>query len=292
MRTERANAKLNLLLSVGSKRPDGYHDLVSVMQTVSLCDLVTIDYRPGLSTKITLDISGAVLPSDCRNLAYRAAEEFLKKADRRGEVLLHLEKHIPMAAGLGGGSADAAAVLRGLNLLCGSPLSKAELCKLGATLGADVPFCVVGGSAVAQGVGELLTTIPMMPQTSIVVACGGEGVSTKEAYSAIDDLPPKSKKTPNPEAVKSAFLEGDLAGAFPLFFNDFEAVVEDRRPLVGKIKEAMKESGATFTMMSGSGPSVFGIFPDLRKAGECQLALEKQGVSAFVCHPTKAYFNE
>ena len=291
MRTERANAKLNLLLSVGSKRPDGYHDLVSVMQTISLCDLVTIDYRPGLSTKITLDLSGADLPSDCRNLAYRAAEAFFKQTERRGEVLLHLEKHIPVAAGLGGGSADAAAVLRGLNRLCGDPLSKDELCNLGATLGADVPFCLVGGCALAKGIGELLTPVAMMPQCSIVLACGGEGVSTKEAYAAIDDLPSELKRTPYTERLEEAFAKGDLFEAIPHFFNDFECVVEAKRPMVGKIKSVMNVHGAAFCMMSGSGPSVFGIFNDEKNAGACQSALAESGVSAFVCHPAKPYFH-
>ncbi|MBQ7173204.1 MAG: 4-(cytidine 5'-diphospho)-2-C-methyl-D-erythritol kinase [Clostridia bacterium] len=288
MQVERANAKLNLLLSVEGKRPDGYHELVSVMQTVSLCDLVTIDYRPESFTKISLDVSGAArLPGDCTNLAYRAAEAFLTATGRRGEVILRLEKHIPMAAGLGGGSADAAAVLRGLNRLCGSPLSKEELCWLGRTLGADVPFCIVGGTSLATGVGEKLSSISPMPQCAIVVACGGKGVSTKEAYAIIDEA--KQKRQALPDAIAKAFEEKDLAAAFPCFYNDFETVVEPLRPMVREIKTTMKESGALFSMMSGSGPSVFGIFPDPKTADTCQAALPQKGISAFVCHPTGAY---
>lgn len=292
MQIERANAKLNLLLAVGKKRADGYHDLVSVMQSVSLCDLLTIDYHPGLSTKISLDISGNdELPTDCRNLAFRAAEAFLKKTGRRGEVTLRLEKRIPTAAGLGGGSADAAAVLRGLNRLSGSPLSVEELCEIGLTLGADLPFCILGGCAIAKGVGERLTKISPMPQTPLLIACGGEGVSTKEAYAAVDDFRLQNVRdllshSPDPEAIAKAFSENDLSAALPCFYNDFEGVIENLRPAVRAIKDTMKAHGSLFSMMSGSGPSVFGIFPDLASADAACKALNERNISAFLCHPT------
>lgn len=295
MVTERANAKINLFLSVGETRADGYHDLASAMQTVSLCDTLTIQYLPGEFTKIRMEISGADgLPTDCRNLAYRAAEAFLKKTGRRGEVEIKLTKRIPMAAGLGGGSADAAAVLRGLNKLCGSPLSKEELCALGEALGADVPFCILGGCAYATGVGERLLPFSSLPQDLVfVVACGGEGVSTKEAYALIDESREAKKgffQAPAPDLFSDALAGEELARILPYFCNDFEGVIEPLRPTVTEIKSAMKDCGAIFSMMSGSGPSVFGIFPDLQSGDSACQTLQKRGIAAFLCHPAKAYF--
>lgn len=151
MHTERANAKINLYLDMVGRRENGYHDLYTLMQTVSLCDLISVDFRPSIHTSITLQASGNdKMPLDCRNLAWRAAELFLQRAERSGEVRIIIEKHIPMAAGLAGGSTDAAAVLRALNKLTGDPLTVEELCEIGAKLGADVPFCVVGGFAIAD----------------------------------------------------------------------------------------------------------------------------------------------
>lgn len=290
---ERANAKINLFLSVGDKRQDGYHDLVSAMQTVSLCDTLTIGYLPSEFTRIRLEISGADgLPADCRNLAYRAVEAFFQKTGRRGEVEIKLTKRIPMAAGLGGGSADAAAVLRGLNKLCGSPLSTDELCALGATLGADVPFCIVGGCALAEGIGERLMQLSTLPQDIVlVVACGGEGVSTKEAYGKIDEKRETGEvafRAPAPEAFSKALAAGCINDLTPYFFNDFEDVIEPLRPTVSEIKNLMKDSGASFAMMSGSGPSVFGIFPDPQAGDMACKELEKRGIASFLCHPAKA----
>ena len=163
MRMEKANAKINLYLDVVSRRENGYHNIVSLMQTLSLCDLVTLDYRPAEHTEIRLSASGNTdMPTDRKNLAWRAAELFLAETGKTGEVDLFIEKHIPMAAGLAGGSADAAAVLRGLNALCGAPLSLERLCALGARLGADVPFCIVGGMALVTGIGEQLEYLPSM----------------------------------------------------------------------------------------------------------------------------------
>ena len=155
MRTERANAKINLYLDVVGRRENGYHNIVSIMQTVSVCDLVSVEFRPGLHTRIALTASGnSGMPTDCRNLAWRAAELYLSQTGQSGEVLISIEKHIPMAAGLAGGSTDAAAVLRAMNRLCGNRLSTKELCELGARLGADIPFCIIGGGSVLFGSGE------------------------------------------------------------------------------------------------------------------------------------------
>ncbi len=290
MRTERANAKINLYLNVISRRENGYHNIVSLMQTVSLCDLVSVEFRPSAHTQISLRSSGnAAMPTDCRNLAWRAAEKYLEATGQRGEVLISIEKHIPMAAGLAGGSADAAAVLRALNRLCGSRLSREELCAVGAKLGADIPFCIVGGGALVEGIGEKLTEIPSMPDCILVVACMGEGVSTPLAYAKLDDtygnFATAAPEDPRVLRLLSALHTGDLSDVYGDFFNLFEEVVPQMQGEVDKVKKCMTENGALRAMMSGSGPSVFGVFADVSCAQTACEAIREMGGQAFVCHP-------
>ena len=294
MRTERANAKINLYLDVVGRRENGYHDLVSIMQTVSLCDLVTVDFMPSNHTSIHLEASGGgTMPTDCRNLAWRAAERYLGQIQRQGEVRIFLEKHIPMAAGLAGGSADAAAVLRALNRLCGTPLSTEELCVLGATLGADIPFCITGGSALVTGIGDGLCAIDLMPTVPLVVACMGEGVSTPWAYGKLDEIYGDfSLKTAKNDAylpVLDAMRMGNVEAMCRGFFNSFEEVVPSVQPYVHKLKSVMEEGGAIRAMMSGSGPSVFGVFPDDETATAVCETLRALGAAAFVCYPRAKY---
>lgn len=291
VRTERANAKINLYLDVVSRRENGYHDLYTVMQSVSLCDLVTVDFRPGIHTNIFMQASGNdKMPLDCRNLAWRAAELFLQRVNKSGEVKITIEKHIPMAAGLAGGSSDAAAVFRALNSLCGEPLSTKELCALGAKLGADVPFCIVGGCAVAEGIGDRLTPIHGLDSTcALVVACMGEGVSTPWAYGELDTrfggfLTERSIE--NGKKITASLQNNEHASAFCAdFYNIFEEVVPSVQPCVDPLKKTMREHGALRSMMSGSGPSVFGIFESVASASAACEALKAMGASAFVCHP-------
>lgn len=290
MRTERANAKINLYLDIVSKRENGYHDIKSIMQTVSLCDLVTVDFRPASHTSITLSASGNTsMPTDCRNLAWRAAECFLSAVQRQGEVQIFIEKHIPMAAGLAGGSSDAAAVLRAMNRLCGDPLTLEELCALGAKLGADIPFCIVGGMSLVTGFGERLESLPPMANCPLVVACMGEGVSTVWAYGKLDEkygnfaTPKEDSQTPR--QLAELLVKGEFEAASKLCFNLFEEVVPAEQPHVEPLKETMAKAGAIRSMMSGSGPSVFGIFSDLSDAERACEALRDMGAAAFVCHP-------
>lgn len=290
MRMERANAKINLYLNIVGRRENGYHDLVSIMQTVSLCDLVSIDFHPSEHTSITLRASGNdAMPTDCRNLAWRAAELFLGAVGRSGEVRITIEKHIPMAAGLAGGSSDAAAVLRGLNALTGSPMTEAELCVLGARLGADIPFCIVGGSALVTGIGDRLEPIDSMPICPMVVACQGEGVSTPAAYGKLDALHgffvEPTPSDPRAERILSALRTGTIADACVDFYNMFEEVVPTEQPYVNRIKQIMTEGGAIRAMMSGSGPSVFGVFSTVEDATRVCEALRQSGAAAFVCEP-------
>jgi 4-diphosphocytidyl-2-C-methyl-D-erythritol kinase len=291
---ERANAKINLYLDVVGKRENGYHNIISIMQTVSVCDLVGVDYRPGLHTRISLTASGnSAMPTDCRNLAWRAAEQYLMAIRESGEVHVTIEKHIPMAAGLAGGSADAAAVLRGLNHLCGNPFSVQRLCEIGEPLGADVPFCVLGGTALVTGIGETLEPIVPMPQCHMVVACMGDGVSTPWAYGKLDEkydsFSGKPKKTVGIKEIEKLLKAKKVSEASEFFYNVFEEVVPMEKPWVDRLKNCMIQNDAICAMMSGSGPSVFGMFETAEAAGDAYSALREMGVTAFVCHPTQAY---
>ncbi len=293
MRTERANAKINLYLDVTGQRENGYHDILSIMQTVSLCDLVTVDFYRGEHTAIHLTASGNdAMPTDCRNLAWRAAEKYLQATGLRGEVRIIIQKRIPMAAGLAGGSADAAAVLRGLNALAGEPMTTEALCALGATLGADIPFCIRGGAARVTGIGECMTDFPMMPDGYLVIACRGEGVSTPWAYGELDRKYNHFKAPKNADdrvtVIKKAWESRDLLASCPHFFNLFEEVVTQTHPDVEQIKACMTEHGAIRAMMSGSGPSVFGVFESAEAADAACGALQTAGAAAFVCHPVGA----
>ena len=301
-----APAKINLFLDITARRPDGYHEISGVMQSISLCDTVTLEvteptgmyvcslgaHTAGAET-ITLTCTNPDLPADSRNLAWRAAEAFFAAAGRGCKNLfIHIEKRIPAAAGMAGGSTDAAAVLTGLNELYNYPLTTDALCEVGLKLGADVPFCIKGGAQITEGIGEVLTPITPMPACELVVACGGEGVSTPAAYKALDTLYGNfdpAAYTPHTEglkALKTALWQGDLTVLCGSVFNLFESVVLPERPVARGIKETLLSAGASTAMMSGSGPSVFGIFP--KGDGSAQRAkemLEAQGIPAWVCEP-------
>lgn len=236
-----ARAKINLSLRVFAKRPDGYHDIESVMQSISLCDY--IDLEP-IDEGIQLSTNNSQLTTDSKNLAYRAAVEYQKVESRKSKVVsgikIHIEKNIPIAAGLAGGSADAAAVLHGLNLLSAvrAPLSNSELLALGAKVGSDVPFCLTGGTCLVTGRGEKVTPLEPWPHTTFILVCPQIEVSTPWAYEAFDALNVKVS-----QKIK----------------NDLEPVVVERFPLVAEIKEKLLYLGCVEAQMSGSGPSVFGL---------------------------------
>ena len=296
MYTERANAKINAYLNITSRREDGYHNIVSVMQTVSLCDIVTVDLQPAKQSRITLTVSGnAELPTDSRNLAWRAAELFLQNTNLSGAVQITIQKHIPASAGLGGGSADAAAVLRALNHSCGEPLSIERLAQIGLMLGADVPFCIRGGAMLATGVGEVLERVSNMPPCALVIAIGGEGVSTPKAYAALDEKYDffKLSREDNTDAQELIDLwQNDaLSASCTCFYNIFEDVVAKENPDVVLAKRTMRENGAIRAMMSGSGPAVFGVFEAQSEAEKACTALQELGLKAFVCQPRGQYID-
>jgi 4-diphosphocytidyl-2-C-methyl-D-erythritol kinase len=289
-----ARAKINLYLDILSRRENGYHNIQSIMQTVDLCDTVTLTRRaPGEGIHIETDAEG--LPNDRRNLAWRAAEQFSVLLGAVPDVSIRIEKRIPMAAGLGGGSADAAAVLRGLNRLYRTDVPTSELCELGSRLGADIPFCIVGGAMVAEGIGEILTPCHGLSERFFVtVACGGEGVSTPEAYGALDSMYGNFAK---PRAVgahfaplHAALATDDLQKIGTHMFNIFEQAVLPTHSVAPRLLTAMRESGSVAAMMSGSGPSVFGLFAEEAMARTAAERIGNDlGIRAFVTRPVNCY---
>lgn len=275
-----APAKINLFLEVNGRLENGYHSISSIMQTVSLYDTVKIKLnRDG---GITLKSNRAYLPCDERNLAYRAAAAFLGECGDKTQgvgVAIELIKVIPVSAGLAGGSTDAAAVLLGMNKLFSEPLPESRLLELGGKLGADVPFCIKKGTMSAQGIGEQLTPAPTMPDCHIVIAIGSDmKKSTAQAYAEIDAL---SFEPKDMSGILRALGEGSVDGVCAELHNRFE----DISPHVFELSDIMRSLGAAGSLLSGSGPSTFGIFYDRRSAKKATAALRKMGYYAWECSP-------
>ena len=285
MKTQ-AFAKINLYLDVTARRVDGYHDILSVMQAVDLCDEITVHTYPGAG-EIVLRCDGN-LPCDARNLAYRAASAYF--ADEIPcRIEIDVQKRIPMQAGLAGGSADCAAVLRLLNDQF-ARYSDSELLALGARLGADVPFCLVGGTRITRGIGELMQPCPPMPDCHFVIARGGEGISTPWAYGSLDamygDFEGRADTSEQRLAkMIDAMQAGDLAALTDRMYNVFESVVLPVHPVANALKSQMLAGGAVGALMSGSGPSVVGFFTDADAAQFMCDKIVAQGIAAFVCKP-------
>ena len=259
-----AYAKINLTLDVLGKRPDGYHDLSMVMQSVSLADQVII--RETGEEGFTLRTDLGFLPGADKNIAAVAARAFARRtgADLNG-LEIELQKHIPVCAGTAGGSSDGAAVLRGLNRWFSCGLSLRHLAEIGEEVGSDVPYCVLGCTALAEGRGEKLTCLPALPDCHIVLCKPGFSVSTPELFRRIDEL--KLRFHPDTAGVLAALEEGDLAGVSRRMFNVFEeALPAQRRAVVEEIKSTLLSCGALGACMSGTGPTVFGIFDDAEAA--------------------------
>lgn len=277
-----AYAKINLYLAVGDKRPDGYHNIESVMQTVSLADTVTVEAVPSAVTDISLSITDPALPTGAGNIAYRAAELFLSRVNVTADVRIHIEKNIPVAGGLAGGSTDGAAVLSGLNSIFGAPLTDDELLRIGARIGADVPFCLHGGTASTLGIGEIISPLPTPPDCTILIVRPHETVITAEAYKKIDMLPPRH--TPPLSAMTDALARGSLDDIAAAAYNVFEDVMPASSEIF-RIKDVLSEHGAVLSMMSGSGPSVFGIFKDADSAGQASEHLARAGYLSVLTAP-------
>lgn len=291
--TERGFAKINLHLDITGRMPDGYHRVETVMQTVSLSDEITVSLREEKGFFATCNVAG--VPSDEKNIAVRAANLFCERVGCSFGGEIHIEKSIPMAAGMAGGSADGAATLRALNRLCGMPLTTEELCAIGASLGADVPFCIVGGMAYADGRGDVLHPFPSMPDCCMVVACEGEGVSTPWGYGVVDrrygNFEDGCGYIPRgTERLREALKHQDLSALSQYMYNIFEEPVLAERPVAAKIRELLLKSGAMGAMMSGSGPSVFAIFETDAAAEQAAETLKKEGYRPYLCHPITPEF--
>ena len=258
----RAMAKINLGLDVLGKRENGYHDLRMIMQTVSLFDRITL--RMTKASGIRIQTNLGFLPADASNLAVRAAQLLFDEFSLEGGLFIDLEKHIPVAAGLAGGSSDAAAVLFGVNELFGLKLTREQLMERGLKLGADVPFCVLRGTALAEGVGEILTSTRPMPPCHILLAKPPVHVSTKFVFGNLraDEI----LTHPDIDGQLKALEDGDLKALADKMGNVLEAVTVPAYPVIRELKAKMMEGGAIGAMMSGSGPTVFGLFDDERAA--------------------------
>lgn len=269
-----ANAKINLTLDILGTREDGYHEVAMIMQEISLHDTLSMGkINQGISLTIAIEGQKGTLPADESNLCWKAAALVQKEYNLQDGVEIHLTKRIPMAAGLAGGSADAAAVLKGMNHLFRLGMTEARLCELGARLGSDIPFCIMGGTMLATGRGEVLTRLPSFPRLSVVLAKPPVGVSTAWAYKTYDagyDGP-----HPDNEAMLAAIHGGDAHKAASLLCNVLEGVTETEHPVIADYKRLMMEHGAMASMMSGSGPTVFGLVREKQQAWHLADTLKK-----------------
>ena len=279
---EYAYGKLNLTLDVLGKREDGYHDLQSVMQTVSVRDDIEIDIGTGKPWTLKCDKEG--IPCDERNLAWKAAKVYCDALHKDPNGLeIRITKRIPSQAGMGGGSADAAAVLRALNDHYGNPLSILALAELGAQVGSDVPFCVVGGTCMCEGRGEMLRKLPDLPDCIFVVVKPEFSVSTPELYQKIDTV--SIPKRPDNRAMESAILAGDLEKVAKNVFNVFDPVVTEVHPELNYIKSLFHQYGAITYQMTGSGSAVFAMVSEFEVAAVICNMLKDNYPNIFICKP-------
>lgn len=268
----KAYGKINIGLDVIRKREDGYHDLDMIMQTVGVYDDVIISREDGTQTyEIEVSTDADILPNDTGNLAFMAAKVLMEAYDIKSKVKIHINKRIPIAGGMAGGSADCAAVLRGVNKLFQLGLTDEQLQEYGVKLGADVPYCIVGGTKRAQGIGEILTDLPTPPKCYVIIAKPDAFVSTKFVYSHI--RPAQIENHPDIDGIIESIKAGDLYGMCEKIANVMEDVTIPEYPIIQKVKDILKSNGAVNALMSGSGPTVFGIYDDEEKAKQSMDAL-------------------
>ncbi len=279
---EGAYAKLNLTLDVTGKRPDGYHDIKSLMQTISIRDDVEIDVGTGKPWRLLCDKEG--IPTDERNLAWKAAQVFFDAAKKDPEGLeIRITKRIPCEAGLGGGSADAGAVLRALNRHFGEPFSIGALAELGSLVGSDVPFCTICGTAIAEGRGEKLRMLPSLPDCIFVVCKPDFSVSTPELYQKLDQR--QISKRPDHVAMESAVLAGDLGKIAENLCNVFDPVVTEEHLELNYIKSIFNSYGSVGQQMTGSGSAVFAICAEFEHAAVICSMLKENYPQVFIAKP-------
>lgn len=284
--TRRAYAKINLGLDVLKRRPDGYHEVKMIMQTVGIYDVLTFekvtepDDASGKERTIELVIENSDLPADRSNLIYKAAELIQQEYPACGSVKITLKKNIPIAAGMAGGSTDAAAVFHGLKELYDLPMDLQKMQELGVKLGADIPYCMMGGTALSEGIGEVLTVLPPPPQAHLCIAKPAIDVSTKFVYQNLH----LETVTDHPDidGITHAIYEQDLTGITKRLGNVLETVTIPHYPVIADLKQQMIDAGARNALMSGSGPTVFGIFLEKEKAEAAADAIRREHPDAHV----------
>ena len=282
----RACAKINLGLDVVRRRPDGYHDVRMIMQMLSLCDEVTVKRTSEPGIHLNCDL--AELPCDESNIAWRAAAAIMERFGLREGVQIEIRKHIPLAAGMAGGSTDCAAVLEGMNEVFGLGLDLAGLMEIGVKLGADVPFCLMKGCALSEGIGEILTPVPGLPQMPVLITKPPAGVSTKYVY---EHLKLDGVLHPDIDGMAQALQSGDIDGVVSRLGNVLETVTIPEIPEIAQIKEIMCSEGALGALMSGSGPTVFGLFSEHEKAQKAMMVLQDRYPANIVCLTEPDYFH-
>ena len=262
MIVELARAKINLTLDILGKRADNFHEVRMIMQTLELADEVTLSKSSGgifFEMDAKKIFGGENIPADEKNLAYRAVLELEKVCRKNFDVKINLQKKIPTAAGLAGGSADTAAVLRGMNKLFDLNFSPAELCKIGEKIGSDIPFCVIGGTCLAEGRGEILTKLDDMKNFSVILIKPRGEISTAWAYKNFDEMPKEKIQHPPTEKIIELLREKNYSAAFENFSNVLEPVAIKKFPEIEIYKQKMLDAGAKFSMVTGSGPTVFAL---------------------------------
>ena len=280
---EYAYAKLNLTLDVTAKRDDGYHDMLMVMQTVSITDSVVLEQTGEKGIHAACNFR--YIPTDERNLAVRAAGAFLDTiGEEKNGILIRMDKTIPVGAGMAGGSADAAAVLRGMNRLYGSCMNRRDLEKLGERIGSDVAFCIAGGTSLARGRGEVLEDLTPMPDCAIVVCKPGFSISTPELFRKLDQIGLRTH--PDTAGMLSALESGNLKEISMRMFNVFEEVEDRRMRSETEIKHVLLDYGALGAVMTGTGSAVFGVFSDETAAETCAAHLRSEHKFCRVARPT------
>ena len=274
----RALAKINLGLDILRKREDGYHEVRMIMQTIQMYDVLKMKKvkKPGIS----LSVNYPYIPSDERNLVYKAAKLLMDEFQVKEGVDICLEKFIPVAAGMAGGSSDAAAVMVGVNRLFHLNLSRKELMDRAVNIGADVPYCIMRGTALAEGIGEKLTRIAQIPDCFVLIGKPGISVSTKMAYESLQL--DKISSHPDIDGMIRDIENGDLLTMTEKMGNVFEPGIIEKYPVIGEIKDLMEDNGALKAMMSGSGPTVFGIFDDREKMEVAAAVLRESGLAKTV----------
>lgn len=294
----KAYAKVNLNLDIVGRREDGYHLVRMVMQSLDIADILTLEKldKPEIIVLLVNPSVGSVgdsplgkVPLDENNLIYKAArllfDRYIWKRNEKAGVQITLTKNIPIAAGMAGGSSDAAATFRGINELFELGLMDKELMEMGVTLGADIPYCIMGGTALSEGIGEELTRLPDIPECVFLVVKPRISVSTAEAYDGYDSL--AESKTghkvriihPDVDGQVDALYAGNLKGVTDKFLNVLEYVTAEKHPIIADIEKIMLDFGALNAMMSGSGPTVFGVFEDVEKAEAAKKELEQRDIS-------------